>query len=322
MGAQGLRWWGSRFWTEPLFPEFIYGAMCFWRSWRRDSIPDLDLETYAPIVNTPSIKQLIRSHHPSLRASLFCSNISTTALSAVNASCFWPVILTHGYMTDLHFFSARESVPSFLWALSSAAWSFARFLPVNLCLCIGCRRRRLFFFFLILISVSRYSVMGETAQVSLEHCFFLPSIDRILPLSSQRGLSFLCDPWKLLLYPQFHFELWSFAFSSSDQFVASQMSSVFGTLVAHFIGSSLGHTKPIQSEDEQNPAVLTCTNLPRPFMHVLHLLTIELGPIVHRNPGRCRSADVHWTIWDFLYCFKSSGWTEMLVDKKNNLSPT
>ena len=120
MGAQGLRWWGSRFWTEPLFLEFIYGAICFWRSWRRDSIPDLDLETYAPIVNTPSIKQLIRSHHPSLRASLFCSNISTTALSAVNASCFWLVILTHGYMTDLHFFFGKGICP---------------FLPMGFVLC-------------------------------------------------------------------------------------------------------------------------------------------------------------------------------------------
>ena len=65
---------------DPFFPEFWFGARCSWRIWRRVLIPifllhvekifsDKNLETHNPILETPSIMQLILSHHLSL---FFC----------------------------------------------------------------------------------------------------------------------------------------------------------------------------------------------------------------------------------------------------------
>ena len=70
------------------------------------------------------------------------------------------------------------------------------------------------------------------------------------------------------------------------------MSSIFDKLIAHYSDESLGRPSPIQSEAEQNPAFLTWTILPGPFLSEFRLQIVVFSPIVHRNPGTCRSADV------------------------------
>ena len=55
------------------------------------------------------------------------------------------------------------------------------------------------------------------------------------------------------------------------------MTSILNSSVARCFEYSLVHTEPIQSEAEQNPAILNCTNPPGPFPQVFHLLVVELG---------------------------------------------
>ena len=78
------------------------------------------------------------------------------------------------------------------------------------------------------------------------------------------------------------------------------MSSIFDKLIAHYFDESLGRPSPIQSEDEQNPAILTCTILPGPFLSEFRLPIVVLSPIIHRNPGHCRSADACGTDLEIL----------------------
>ena len=52
---------------------------------------------------------------------------------------------------------------------------------------------------------------------------------------------------------------------------------------------SLVHTKPTQSQAEQNPAIFDLCNTRGPSPWVFHLLPVELGPILHRNPERHNS---------------------------------
>ena len=89
----------------------------------------------------------------------------------------------------------------------------------------------------------------------------LLSTDSILPLSSKR----LFDSWWLLLFPQFRYGLWSFEFSSSDQYEVLEMSSILNYSVVHCFAQFQGRTKPKQSEAEQSPVFLTCMILPWPF---------------------------------------------------------
>ena len=83
----------------------------------------------------------------------------------------------------------------------------------------------------------------------------LLSTDSILPLSSQRRLAFFFDSGLLLLSPPFHVGLRSSEFSSFDQYEVLQMSSILNDSVAHCF-----------EEAEQEPAILTCIILPRPFL--------------------------------------------------------
>ena len=54
----------------------------------------------------------------------------------------------------------------------------------------------------------------------------------------------------------------------------------------------LNRTEPTWSEADQNPAILTSTILPGPFLKVFHLLIIVLGPMVHGNLGHSHSVSV------------------------------
>ena len=95
--------------------------------------------------------------------------------------------------------------------------------------------------------------------LNIVHVF---STENTLPLSSQRRLSFLFDTWWLIIFPQLCSRLWSFEFSSSDQFEVLQMSSIVDYLFVHCFEQFLGRTKPTQSEAEQSLVILTCAILP------------------------------------------------------------
>ena len=71
------------------------------------------------------------------------------------------------------------------------------------------------------------------------------------------------------------------------------MFSIWNSLVVRCSECSRVHTDPIQSEAEQNPVILTCVNPPEPFLRVFHLLLMEFGPIMYRNPERHRSVSVY-----------------------------
>ena len=59
---------------------------------------------------------------------------------------------------------------------------------------------------------------GANYMNLLSNIVHLLSTDSILTLSSQRRISFLFDSWFRLLPPLFHFGLWGFASSLSDQY--------------------------------------------------------------------------------------------------------
>ena len=100
--------------------------------------------------------------------------------------------------------------------------------------------------------------------------------------------------WLLLLGQSTCSGLWSFEFSSTDRYVVWHMSSILTNLCAHCFVLSLGHTKPIQSETEQNPVILTCTILPGWYPRAFHSQIIELDPIERLNLGCRHSANAHW----------------------------
>ena len=74
-----------------------------------------------------------------------------------------------------------------------------------------------------------------------------------------------------------------------------QKSSILDNSVVHCFEQSLDHTKPIQSEAEQNPAILTRVNLSGPFPQEFRMLIMELGPIERRHLERRHSASVFRT---------------------------
>ena len=128
------------------------------------------------------------------------------------------------------------------------------------------------------------------------------STENTLPLSSQRWVSFLVDSWWLILFPQLLSELWSFEFSSSDQYEVLQTSSIVNNLSAHCFEQFLGRTKPRQSDAEQSPVILTCTTSKSWTSSFCNLFCEQ--------------------VWESLSFFIGSGCTEMLIDHVSNLSPT
>ena len=121
----------------------------------------------------------------------------------------------------------------------------------------------------------------------------VPSPENTLPLSSQPRLCFLFDSWWLLLFPQLRYGLWSFEFSSSDQYEVLQLSSILNYSVVHCFEQFQGRTKPKQSEAEQSPVILTWKI--RPFPWACRKLIIEHDPIERRSLGRRHSANWEWT---------------------------
>ena len=102
------------------------------------------------------------------------------------------------------------------------AWSLWGFLSLAVslfCLRMGCRRRRSSFSSLTTVQISLYLfIMTETTWVSFWTLSMCLPPKTLSPLSSQRKLSCLFDTWWLIPLPQHRRELWSFQFSSSDQF--------------------------------------------------------------------------------------------------------
>ena len=106
-----------------------------------------------------------------------------------------------------------------------------------------------------------------------------------LPLSSQCGLSFLSDSWRLILFPQ---HLPEPEVSSSHYLIDMkflQLSSIDDRLAPSF-APFLDHTKLSQSGVEQNFPILTCTILPGSYLKVLRSRILKHDPTWRRNPGR------------------------------------
>ena len=81
----------------------------------------------------------------------------------------------------------------------------------------------------------------------------------------------------------------------------------------------LGRTLPILSEAEHSLEVLSCRNLRRHSPEVLHLLSIELGPILYRNPQCHPRVSKYWTDLTGPNCIMSSGCLKEIMDQKSNL---
>ena len=109
----------------------------------------------------------------------------------------------------------------------------------------------------------------------------VPSTENTLPLSSQLRLSFFVS-WWLIPSPQHRSGLWSFEFSSSGQNEVLQLSSIVNSTAPCF-APFIDHTKPTQSEVEQNSVILTCTILPGSYLRAFHSQVIEQHPIWRRN---------------------------------------
>ena len=250
-----------------------------------------------------SIRQLILSHHPSLT---FCL-ASPPPQHVLNGIFCHKNILFHtgnfdtredanNYMTFFcNLWIDKETASFCPVGFVLCCVIFFGVLPVSPSLCTWCGRGRLPFSFLGLASVSRYKYMTETTRVSfrtLPICFPLTAFSHfrlnvgLLSFSSlgycSSFHSFIPDSDVLGSHRLIHFDV-------------LQMPSILNNSVAHCCEQFLGHPKPIQSDAEQNPAILTYTILPGPFLKVFRLLIKALGRIVHRNPGRHRSVDVYWT---------------------------
>ena len=132
--------------------------------------------------------------------------------------------------------------------------------------------------------------MTETTWVSFG------TLSMCLPLKTLLHFPLNVDflSW-LILFPQLRSRLWSFEFSSSDQYEILQTSSIVNNLSAHCFEQFLGRTKLRESEAEQNPAILTWKNPPGSHRNAFRSLIIELDPIEGRNLGRRHSVSENWT---------------------------
>ena len=127
----------------------------------------LGILRHNPIVCTPSVTQLVLYHCPSLT---FCWAFAPLQHVENGTSC-------HNCIPfSIIFTLARESALSSPGALTSAAWSFQRFLHVGLCFYVGCWRRRVSFSSLSPVFVPRCRIMGETTW------FFFGTLSVVLPL--------------------------------------------------------------------------------------------------------------------------------------------
>ena len=105
-----------------------------------------------------------------------------------------------------------------------------------------------------------------------------------------RMLCFLCDSWWLIPVPQHRFGLWSFDFSTSDHYeVSLQLLTIVRCSIVPC--NFLDHTRPSQSEVEQNSVILTCKILPGSRLKAFRILWIVHSLILHRNAGHGLSAN-------------------------------
>ena len=193
---------------------------------------------------------------------------------------------------------STRNVPPFVWrAFISVAWIFWGFFlplrqswPSNLV-----RERTIVLFVCEFHHCFQWLIHDWNYMSLLSNIVQLLSTDSILPLPSQRELSFLFDCWSLLLSQQLRSGLWNFELSSFDQYEVLQMSSILNNSVVHCFEQFLGRTKPRESEADQNPAILTWKNPPGSHRNAFRSPIIELGPIERRNLGRRHSVSVYWT---------------------------
>ena len=219
------------------------------------------------------------------------------------------------------FFSKFDQASNFNFTLIQRAflftvWSMWGFLSIavsQFCLRMGCRRRRSSFSVSDLCPCFQWLLGHDWSCMSLLwNIFHVPSTENTPPLASWRRLFFLFGPWWLNRFRQHPSGLWSFEFSSSDQYV-SQVSSIVNNSACHCFAPFLDHRKPTQSEVEQNFVILTCTILPGSHERALHPQITEQDPIWRRRLEHRRPANKGPCT-----CFISSRCTEILADQVRN----
>ena len=223
---------------DPFYPEFLFGATCPWRIWRRDLVPifllsveqtfsDEYLETHSPIVRTPFINQLILSHHLCLTSCWASPPPLHVGIDMCRHVCILSQACNYdtreganSYMTGfLHFLHQHGILCSFylkgflLWGLNLWRVSFRHSVPSLLV-----RERTI----VLLLSEPRICFQmpdhGVNYTSLLTNIVQLLSTGSILSLSSLRWLSSLFDSWLLLLSQLFLSRLWSSLSSLSDEY--------------------------------------------------------------------------------------------------------
>ena len=186
----------------------------------------------------------------------------------------------------------------------------------------GCGRRRSPFSSLAFTLACRgQRVTTETAWVSfgtLSMCFPLKTLSH-LPLNVG-FVSFLT----LGNCSSFHNIVSDSEISISHHLIIMKFN--FSFLIAdrsvfHRFEQPLEHTRPSQTEVEQNSVILTCTILPGSRLKAFRLLQSVRDPILNRNLGDVLILQTHSEkICESLYCFLISGCTERLINHARNLS--
>ena len=171
---------------------------------------------------------------------------------------------------------------------------FVAFVTVSLlCLRVRCKRRRSPFSSLTSTVSRSHCLMTRTTQVSfgtLSMYFPLKTLFSHFPLNVN-FLSFL---------------------------TLGDWSSFHNIVPNPEISSS--HTRPTRSEAEQNPVILTCTNLPGSHLKAIHSLIITLDPSNVEILEIVILQTHIEQICESLYCFISPGCTDILTDHVRNLS--
>ena len=122
-------------------------------------------------------------------------------------------------------------------------------------------------------------------------------------------------------WSSFHCFVLGFEVSSSHHQINMKFYSCLQSWIVRWfdVSNILVNREPIQSDAEQNPAILTCLNPPRPFPLAFHLLPVELGPILYRSPERRHSVSVYRIdLIDLVQLLK----LRWLIDHVGNMPPS
>ena len=257
-----------------------------------------------PILQTPSNKQLILSHHLSLT---FCwafplprhvQRITSFLVCIRSQTCSFDTreeasIYMRGFYKSWIGMELRsfylQSFPLCCLILLRVCLPLRQSWPSNLV-----REKTIVLLVSDLCHRCRRSLSHDWNCMSLFwNIVHVPSTENTLPLSSQRRRSFLFDSWWLILFPQLPSGLWSFEFSSSDQYEVLQMSSTVNNLSVYCLERFLDRTKPGRSDSWTKSCNYDLYNPPR-------IISVGISPTDNRalvppdieNLGRHHSANL------------------------------